>query len=125
MAIAANRRVAEFSTTGDLADNTDLKWIIIPAYREVEIHAFKAYIDNAGGSSTSVELCNSSNTVLAEVSTVSTGLVKDSTASRFPIKFTNNTSSDTYLKLRSNGTITSLTASFEVHMDEPGFVALA
>lgn len=126
MSYAYKRRVATFDLkTADMAgapaDNTDLFSIIIPAGREIEIYAFKADIRLAAGASSTLELCDASNNVLAQVATSATGIVSDTTTT-FPVRFRNSsTSAATKLKLRVNGTFDTTTdATFEVHLEEPG-----
>ena len=123
MSYADKIRVASFDLkTADMAgtpaDNADLFAILIPANREVEIYGFQGLVRLAGAASSKMELCDASSNLLAAISVASTGVQKDTTRT-FPIRYKAGTS-DTYLKLRVDGTLDATTdVTFEVLLSEP------
>lgn len=107
--------------TADVAaapvDNEDLAVFMVPAGREIEIQAFRGYVEAASDTATdSIELVDESNNVLAQIVIGATGKVtamtaaSQSTEATFPIRLApQSTTANSLLKLKANGGMDSTT----------------
>jgi hypothetical protein len=93
-----------------IADNTDLVGFIVPANREIEIQAVRAYVFAADGDA-NIEICKEDDTILCRVACTSTGHVSaiqsaSSSAQTFPIRVApQSTTLPKLIKLRTDAAL--------------------
>lgn len=121
----ADKRFKFIKTVGAaIADNTDIAAIIIPAGKEVQIFHLQSYTRTKSPTANAkIELCDASNNILASVSiTQNNGtLAEASETASNPVVFTNTSTSDVIIKLRTDqATGAGCDVDVQLDMQDPG-----
>lgn len=105
--MGANSRVMVLNSriqhATDIADNTDVDFINVPAYSQIVLYSLKVFtVVKATTASGKLEVVDASNNILLSATTTHTNGTVASQSQTVPVTYTNNTSSDTMLKLRTD-----------------------
>lgn len=122
MAYADRRQCVRHTIVASIADNTDLKFITVPAGKEIELYGMKSCMRTVSPTSNAkIELVDSSNNILLSVGITTTNSHVFSQSQTVPVTFRNSSASDSFLKLRTDqATGTGADGEVEVFMSEPG-----
>lgn len=119
-AYGRTRVVKSFKVVAGTADNTDIDAIVIPANREMEVYKLRAYsITTSTQAGAEIELVDSANAILTEVAIDGGDNTLAENSDTVPVSMPTSTS-DSFVKFRTNLVATAADVVIECHYSYPG-----